>query len=461
MTLIISTSGIRGTIGGQAQQGLTPIDLVNYTKAYAQYIQQNPAKEYLVVVGRDARLSGEMCMSLVTGTLQSMGIHVRNIGLAPTPTVAMEVLNSHADGGIIITASHNPMEWNALKLLNHAGEFIDAKALASVKTYAADPHTSYADIEHLGTCTIKHNSLEEHIQEILKLRLVNTTAIAQADFWVGVDGINSVGGTAVPMLLEALGVEHIVSVHDEPHGRFAHPPEPLPEHLTALCGLVSAKKLDIGIAVDPDVDRVTFITEQGVCFGEEFSLVAIADYVLTEEKGVTVNNLSSSRALEEVAKKHGVKHFYAAVGEANVVACMKKELAVIGGEGNGGIIYPELHYGRDALVGIALLLSHLAVKKISLSELRKEYADYVMIKEKISLPDSLSEEALYKQLAQQYKEYSLNTADGLRIDFSDGSWVHVRGSRTEPIVRIYIEAANQQACQTLLDNIRTNISLIQ
>ena len=450
MTLIKSISGIRGTIGGKQGENLTPLDAVMYAAAYGVYIKKQRNKEnYRVVVGRDARISGEMIQQLVMNTLVGLGIHVIDLGLSTTPTVEMAVTLEHADGGIILTASHNPKQWNALKLLDHNGEFLNAKAGQQILDLAASGDFNFSEVDELGRITVNDAYIDMHIDEILDLPLVNKGAIDKANFRVVVDGVNSTGGIAVPLLLEALGV-HAVKLFCEPTGHFPHNPEPLKEHLTDLMEKVVAEKADFGIVVDPDVDRLAFVDENGEMFGEEYTLVAVADYVLKHKKGNTVSNMSSSRALRDVTEKHGGNYTASAVGEVNVVQMMKDTNAVIGGEGNGGIIYPELHYGRDSLVGIALFLSHLAESNVSVSELRKGYPAYFSSKKKIQLTPELDVDKILQTMEAKYTSEEINTIDGVKIDFPE-YWVHLRKSNTEPIIRIYTEARSQQEADMLAD----------
>ena len=442
MTLIKSISGIRGTIGGRPGDSLTPLDIVKYTAAFARLIgEQSGIKR--IVVGRDARLSGEMVENLVIGTLQSMGIEVIRLGLSTTPTVELAVPHEKAGGGIILTASHNPKQWNALKLLNQYGEFISDLEGQTVLKYGEEGDITFVDVDSLGKVITKDDYLDFHIDHILNLSLVDVEAIKHANFSVVVDAINSTGGTYVPALLKALGVENIEVIHGEPTGDFAHNPEPLAIHLTDLSEAVIAKKADLGIAVDPDVDRLCFMMENGELFGEEYTLVAVGDYVLSKQPGNTVSNLSSTRALRDVTLSYGYQYHASAVGEVNVVRKMKSTQAVIGGEGNGGVIYPESHYGRDALVGIALFLSHLAHKKMRASELKAYYPAYFMSKNKIELTPEINVDALLAALQNEYKNIPHHTVDGLKIDFEE-EWVHLRKSNTEPIIRIYSEAKSPE-----------------
>jgi phosphomannomutase len=450
MTLIKSISGIRGTIGGQVGDNLTPIDVVKFAAAYGVWVKQQRQKEnYKVVVGRDARISGKMVQNLVMNTLVGQGIHVVNVGLSTTPTVEMAVPMEHADGGIILTASHNPKQWNALKLLNKDGEFLNGKEGAKILEIAESDRMSFSDVDSLGKITKNQAYFDLHIIEVLDLPLVTVKAIEQSRFKVVVDGVNSSGGVIIPLLLERLGVD-VIKLYCDPNGHFPHNPEPLKEHLTDLSEKVVKERADFGIVVDPDVDRLAFVDENGEMFGEEYTLVACADYVLSITPGNTVSNMSSTRALRDVTEKHGGTYEASAVGEVNVVNLMKKNKVVIGGEGNGGIIYPESHYGRDALVGIALFLSLLADKKMRVSELRKTYPNYFMSKKKIELTLGLDVDAILNTMENRYKNEDLTTIDGVKIDFSD-SWVHLRKSNTEPIIRIYTEAKSQKEADALAD----------
>tara|TARA_R110002072_G_scaffold192257_1_gene349186 strand:- start:79939 stop:81327 length:1389 start_codon:yes stop_codon:yes gene_type:complete len=450
MTLIKSISGIRGTIGGAQGENLTPIDAVMYAAAYGTWVRRQRDKDsYAVVVGRDARISGEMIQQLVMQTLVGMGFHVIDLGLSTTPTVEMAVTMEHADGGIILTASHNPKQWNALKLLNNKGEFLNAENGQEILDIAEGGTIQFSEVDNLGRISINEAYIDLHIDEILELPLVNVSAIKKANFKVVVDAVNSTGGIAVPLLLEALGV-HPVKLYCDPTGHFPHNPEPLKEHLGDLMELVVKERADFGIVVDPDVDRLAFVDEKGAMFGEEYTLVAVADYILQHNPGTTVSNMSSSRALRDVTEKHGGTYTASAVGEVNVVQQMKDTNAVIGGEGNGGIIYPELHYGRDSLVGIALFLSHLAAEKIAVSELRKRYTSYFMSKKKIELTPQLDVDAILKEMESRYANEQINTLDGVKIDFAE-NWVHLRKSNTEPIIRIYTEAKSQDEADALAD----------
>ena len=448
MSLIKSISGIRGTIGGKVQENLTPIDAVTFAAAYGTWLKQHQNKEKIkVVIGRDARISGEMIQNLVQYTLIGLGIDVVNIGLSTTPTVEIAVPMEQADGGIILTASHNPKEWNALKLLNNKGEFIDAEDGASVLKIAQENDFNFASVDNLGEIFINDAYMDIHIDEVTQLPLVNTEAIKNRKFRVVVDGVNSTGGIIIPNLLKELGVE-VIKLYCEPNGNFPHNPEPLKEHLSDICKKVVEEKADFGIVIDPDVDRLAFICENGEMFGEEYTLVACADYILQKNKGNVVSNLSSSRALRDIAKKHNVGYYAAAVGEVNVVTEMKRTNAIIGGEGNGGIIYPELHYGRDALVGIVLFLSLLAEKNCTVKQLRDSYPAYFMSKNKIQLTEAINPEEILKKMEKKYTNEQISTIYGLKIDFAD-CWVHLRKSNTEPIIRIYTEAKSQNEADNL------------
>ena len=459
MTLIKSISGIRGTIGGRVGDNLTPIDAVKFAAAYGVWLKRQRQKDsYKVVVGRDARISGKMIQNLVMNTLVGQGIHVVNVGLSTTPTVEVAVPMEHADGGIILTASHNPKQWNALKLLNDKGEFLDGDDGAEILKIAESDDIVFADIDRLGKITKNDAYFDLHIIEVLDLPLVNVKAIEAERFKVVVDGVNSSGGIAIPLLLERLGV-HVVKLYCEPNGHFPHNPEPLKEHLTDISKKVVEERADFGIVVDPDVDRLAFIDENGEMFGEEYTLVACADYVLSRTPGNTVSNMSSTRALRDITEKYGGKYEASAVGEVNVVKLMKKNKVVIGGEGNGGIIYPELHYGRDALVGVALFLSLLADKKMSVSELRNTYPNYFMSKKKIELTPQLDVDGILKTMEKRYKNEQLTTIDGVKIDFPD-RWVHLRKSNTEPIIRIYTEAKSQEEANALADEFIEEIRAI-
>ena len=449
MTLIKSISGIRGTIGGAVDNGLTPIDAVKFAAAYGTWLQQQyPGKRLKVVIGRDARISGPMIASLVQQTLVGLGIDIIDLGLSTTPTVEIAVPMEGAQGGIILTASHNPKQWNALKLLNSKGEFISGAEGEALLQIAADEAFNFAEVDDLGKITPNNTYLDQHINAILNLPLVDAKAIAAAQFKVVVDAVNSTGGTFVPALLRALGVVEIEELYCEPTGHFPHNPEPLPEHLTELSSLVQTKGAHLGITVDPDVDRLALVCEDGSMFGEEYTLVAVADYILTHTPGPTVSNLSSTRALRDITEMRGLRYEAAAVGEVNVVLKMKEIGAVIGGEGNGGIIYPELHYGRDSLVGIALFLSHLAHKKLSMTVLRASYPNYVISKNKIDLAPTTNVDELLVLMAKKYEAFEVDTTDGLKI-YIDKEWVHLRKSNTEPIIRIYAESASEEKASAL------------
>lgn len=447
MTLIKSISGIRGTIGGGIGDGLNPVDIARFTAAYATYIAQNIGQTARkIVVGRDARISGAMLDQLVTGTLLGMGFDVVNIGMATTPTTELAVTMEQAAGGIILTASHNPKQWNALKLLNSKGEFLDAAAGELVLKIAEEESYCFADVDALGKLTIDESYTQKHIDHVLALELVDVEAIKAAKFSVAIDCVNSVGGIVLPALLNALGVANVEQLYCEPNGHFPHNPEPLPEHLTEISALMKAGKADVGFVVDPDVDRLAIVCEDGSMFGEEYTLVAVADYVLQRTLGNTVSNLSSTRALRDVTVKHNGSYEASAVGEVNVVTKMKATNAVIGGEGNGGIIYPASHYGRDALVGIALFLTHLANQKVKVSELRKTYPEYFISKNKIELTPAIDVDALLQAIKNNYQQYEVNDIDGVKIDFPTG-WVHLRKSNTEPIIRIYSEAGTMEQAE--------------
>ncbi|HVW14223.1 MAG TPA: phosphoglucosamine mutase [Mucilaginibacter sp.] len=458
MTLIKSISGIRGTIGGAAGEGLTPLDIVKFTSAYGAWAVKMTGKKK-IVVGRDARASGSMVNSLVTGTLQGLGITVIDLGLSTTPTVEVAVPKEEAAGGIILTASHNPKQWNALKLLNHDGEFISDAEGKQVLEMAESGEIKYADVNDLGQVVVDDSYLQKHIDMILALPLVDRNAVAKANFSIAIDCVNSTGGLFVPALLEALGVRTIHKLFCEPNGNFPHNPEPLPENLIALSQEVVKTRADLGIAVDPDVDRLAFVCEDGGMFGEEYTLVAVADYLLKNKKGNTVSNLSSTRALRDVTEKAGGEYHAAAVGEVNVVNTMKEVHAVIGGEGNGGVIYPDLHYGRDALVGIALFLSHLAKYGKSVSSLRSTYPGYFISKNKITLTPEMDIDGLLRKVEKKYNKQPHTTIDGLKIEF-DKEWVHLRRSNTEPIIRIYSEGNSETIADNLANKIITDIKEI-
>lgn len=457
MTLIKSISGIRGTIGGPPGNGLSPVDIVKFTAAFASFIKQQSGKQSLrIVVGRDARISGEMVNNLVAGTLMGMGADVIDGGLSTTPTVEMAVTRHKADGGIILTASHNPAQWNALKLLNNQGTFLSAEEGARVLELAEQAQFEFASADLLGKYSCDNNMINMHIEEILKLSLVDIEAIRRKDFRVAIDCVNSTGGISLPQLLDRLGVKQVETLYCEPNGKFPHNPEPLPENLTEISALVKKTKADVGFVVDPDVDRLAIITEKGEMFGEEYTLVAVADYVLRSEIGNTVSNLSSTRALRDVTESHGSQYFASAVGEVNVVQKMKEVNAVIGGEGNGGVIYPGLHYGRDALVGIALFLTFLAKSGKSCSALRAGYPQYYMSKNKIELSPGLDVDRILARVAASYKNQQVNLIDGVKIDF-ENEWVHLRKSNTEPIIRIYTESETQEKAQNLANQIMAEI----
>jgi phosphomannomutase len=459
MTLIKSISGIRGTIGGRPGHNLTPLDAVKFATAYAGWIKDACDKEHpTVVIGRDARLSGAMIQALVQNTLIGMGCHVVDLGLSTTPTVEIAVPKENADGGIILTASHNPKEWNALKLLNNKGEFLDGVEGQKILDNAADEDFDYSEVDDLGKVFVLENYIDKHIDEVLAMPVIQVDAIEKAEFTVVVDGVNSTGGIAIPELCRRLGVD-VVELYCDPTGHFPHNPEPLKEHLTDLCEAVLQHDADFGIVVDPDVDRLAFVDEKGEMFGEEYTLVACADYILSKKKGNTVSNLSSSRALRDVTEKHGGTYHAAAVGEVNVVKKMKEVDAVIGGEGNGGIIYPESHYGRDALVGVAMFLSLLTEKKMKVSELKASYPAYFMSKKKVQLTKGMPVDAILAKIQEKYAHEDLTTIDGVKIDFAD-EWVHLRKSNTEPIIRIYTESTSQQKADDLADRLIVELEAI-
>jgi phosphomannomutase len=438
MTLIKSISGIRGTIGGKAGEGLTPLDIVRFTSSYAKFISNQKHDSKVIVIGRDARISGEMLTNIVSGTLIGCGFNVLDIGLSTTPTVEVTVQNESAAGGIILTASHNPKQWNALKLLNYRGEFISADDGELILQYASSDDFVFSDVNQIGSYKFDDSFNNKHIDDVLGLDLVDVELIKSKNFKVVLDAVNSTGGFIIPILLEKLGVE-CVKLYCEPNGQFPHNPEPLPENLYEISKKVVESQSDFGIVVDPDVDRLAFVCEDGSMFGEEYTLVSVADFVLSKKSGNTVSNLSSTRALSDITKKHNGDYFASAVGEVNVVDMMKLNNAIIGGEGNGGIIYPELHYGRDALVGIALFLTQLAEKNLSCLSLRNSYPNYFISKNKIDLDPSINILNIFEQLAVKFSKYKTNTIDGLKIDFEDG-WVHLRKSNTEPIIRVYSES---------------------
>jgi len=440
MALIKSISGIRGTIGGDIEDGLNPLAIVKFVAAYATFIRKNTtSKTNKIVIGRDARISGPMVKQIVSGTLIGMGFDIVDLDLATTPTTEFAVIQEKACGGIILTASHNPKQWNALKLLNDKGEFLNSSDGEEVLRLAESEQFTFADVDSLGKIIPDNTYRQKHIESILKLDLVDVEAIKAANFRIAIDCVNSVGGIVIPELLYALGIKEIFKLHCAPHGNFAHNPEPLPEHLTEISQLVKDAKADLGFVVDPDVDRLAIVCENGDMFGEEYTLVAVSDYVLGNTPGNTVSNLSSSRALRDVTLLHGGKYNASAVGEVNVVEKMKATNAVIGGEGNGGVIYPESHYGRDSLVGIALFLSHLAKKKIKASELRASYPQYFMSKQKIELTKGIDTDKILSKIKEQFAAYDITDIDGVKIDYPD-KWVHLRKSNTEPIIRIYTEA---------------------
>ena len=448
MTLIKSISGIRGTIGGTINENLTPLDIVKFTAAYATFIKKSAGKENpRIVVGRDARISGEMVHRIITGTLIGMGCDVTDIGMATTPTTEIAVEKENAAGGIIITASHNPKQWNALKLLNHRGEFLNAAEGEEILSIAELEDFSFSPVDELGK-VIQKQYLHEHIQQVLSLELVDKAAIEAANFRVAIDCVNSVGGIAIPELLYALGVKEIFKLHCAPHGNFSHNPEPLPQHLTDLASLTRSSKATVGFAVDPDVDRLAIYCEDGEPFGEEYTLVAVSDYVLQHTPGNTVSNLSSSRALRDVTQARGGEYHAAAVGEVNVVTKMKETNAVIGGEGNGGVIYPALHYGRDSLAGIALFLTHLAKSGVTPSKLRKSYPSYFMAKQKVALTPDIDTEMILDKVKEKFSDQQITDIDGVKIDFAD-KWVHLRKSNTEPIIRIYSEAHSMEEAEEI------------
>ena len=456
MTLIKSISGIRGTIGGTPGDCLSPIDIVKFTSAFAFILKRESENRLKVVVGRDARVSGIMVNNLVTGTLMGMGIDVVDVGLSTTPTVEMAVMDLGADGGIILTASHNPWQWNALKLLNREGEFISSELGEQLLSLANSGSFTYAEVDKLGSITYDDSQIRKHIEKILTLPQVNAFAIKMAGFRVAIDAVNSTGGIAIPLLLKALGVEMIEELYCTPNGHFPHNPEPLPENLQEISKLVIKSKAHVGFVVDPDVDRLAIICEDGEMFGEEYTLVAVADYVLSTQPGNTVSNMSSTRALRDVTEKAGGRHYASAVGEVNVVEKMKEVNAVIGGEGNGGVILPEIHYGRDALVGIALFLSHLAQSGKRTSALRSSYPNYYISKNKIQLSPEMNVDLILKSIAEKYKKQPINNQDGVKIEF-DNEWVHLRRSNTEPIIRIYSESDSEAKAEVLARKIIDDI----
>ena len=450
MTLIKSISGIRGTIGGEVGENLTPIDIVKFTIAYTRFIaSKNNAKRLRIVVGRDARLSGEMVGNIIEGTLLGCGVDVINVGLCTTPGTEMAVITHKADGGIIITASHNPKQWNALKLLNEKGEFLNDKEGKQVLALAEQEDFLFPEIDAIGKVVLREDFNPTHIQQVLALRLVDVEKVKARKFKVVVDAVNSIGGVVIPALLRELGCE-VVELNCEPNGHFAHNPEPIPQNLTEITEVVRREGADLGVVVDPDVDRLALVNEDGTMFGEEYTLVAVADYILSREKGNTVSNLSSSRALSDVTVAHGGEYSASAVGEVNVTTKMKEVGAVIGGEGNGGVIYPELHYGRDALVGVALFLTHLAEQGVTMTELRKRYPAYFASKNKIELTPAIDVDKVLRTIKERYAAERVNDIDGVKIDFAE-SWVHLRKSNTEPIIRIYTEAKSVEEADALAE----------
>ena len=460
MALIKSISGIRGTIGGAPSEGLSPVDIVKFTAAYATFIKKNsPIGSNVIVVGRDARISGKMVSSIVVSTLNAMGFDVVNIGLASTPTTEIAVTEEKADGGIIVTASHNPTQWNALKLLNHKGEFLNDAEGKQVLKIAEEESFKFAEVFDLGTEYINETYNRRHIDQVLALDLVDVDAIKKADFTVAVDAVNSVGGVVIPQLLRALGVKNVIELNCEATGHFAHTPEPIPENLTQISDLMKEGKADVGLVVDPDVDRLAIVMENGEMFVEEYTLVAIADYVLSQTPGSTVSNLSSSRALRDVTERHGCTYTASAVGEVNVTTEMKRTGAVIGGEGNGGVIYPASHYGRDALVGVALFLTLLAKSGKKVTELKATYPAYAIAKNKIELTPDINVDAILEEIKNVYASEKITDIDGVKIDFADG-WVHLRKSNTEPIIRIYSEAATMEEADAMADKIKALVDKI-
>lgn len=460
MALIKSISGFRGTIGGQVGEGLSPIDTVKFTAAFAAFIKELYGKDKItIVLGRDARVSGEMVSNLVVGTLMGMGVDVIDTGLSTTPTVEVAVTDLKADAGIILTASHNPMQWNALKFLNNKGEFISASEGKRVLEIAEEDNYNFAQVEHLGKYITDDTTVDKHIEKVLALELVDVEAIKQAGFRVAFDAVCSTGGFVLNKLLKALGVKEIVALNEEPTGVFPHNPEPLPENITQICNEVVAKKCDVGFIVDPDVDRLAIVSENGQPFVEEYSLVSIADYVLKHTPGTTVSNMSSTRALRDVTEAKNQQYFASAVGEVNVVEMMKKHNAVIGGEGNGGIIYPAIHYGRDALVGIALFLTLLAKSKITCSQLRATYPNYEISKNKMELTKDMNVDSILEQMAEKYKDYEVSTIDGVKINI-EKEWVHLRKSNTEPIIRVYSESKDLDSANKLAQKIINEIKEI-
>ena len=459
MTLIKSISGIRGTIGGKPGEGLSPLDIVKFTSAYGEWLKKQTNDSLKVVVGRDARISGLMLENLVISTLVGLGIDVVNLGLSTTPTVEIAVPLEKANGGIILTASHNPKQWNALKLLNFKGEFISGDDGIELLEIAEKEDFTYSGVDDLGSITQRDDYFDIHIQEILNNELVDVNAIKSADFEVAIDAVNSTGGLVLPKLLKALGVKKVHKLFCEPNGQFPHNPEPLPENLTEISKKVIDEKADIGIVVDPDVDRLALVCEDGSMFGEEYTLVAVADYILSQKKGNTVSNMSSTRALRDITESHGGQYFPSAVGEVNVVNEMKSKNAVIGGEGNGGVIFPELHYGRDALIGIALILTHMAKTGKSAKSLRNSYPNYHISKNKIELTADINVDLILKKMEAKYAHENVNTIDGVKIDFNE-EWVHLRKSNTEPIIRVYSESASKEKAESLAAKIISEIKEI-
>ena len=459
MTLIKSISGIRGTIGGPVGENLTPIDVVKFTTAYVRLIaERNPGKKLVIVIGRDARISGEMVSNLVEGTLLACGADVINVGLCTTPGTEMAVITKEADGGIIITASHNPRQWNALKLLNASGEFLSDAEGKRVLAMAEENDYDYPAIDGIGHVLAREDFNDEHIRLVLGLRLVDVEAVRRRHFKVVVDAVNSVGGIVMPKLLRALGCE-VVELNCEPTGEFAHNPEPLPEHLTEISQVIVREKADLGVVVDPDVDRLAFVSEDGSMFVEEYTLVAVADYILSTQCGNTVSNLSSSRALRDVTERHGGKYYASAVGEVNVTTKMKEVGAIIGGEGNGGVIYPELHYGRDALVGTALFLTYLAKRGLTMTQLRATYPAYFASKNKIQLTPAIDVDKVLREIKERYRNEQVNDTDGVKIDFPE-NWVHLRKSNTEPIIRVYTDAKSMDEAEALAQRFIAEIKQI-
>jgi len=458
MSLVISISGIRGTIGGIPGEGLTPIDTVQFTSAYASWLKSRSGKDQpSVVLGRDARISGPMVEQLVTATLSAMGLNVYLLGLATTPTVELVVTELGADGGIILTASHNPAQWNALKLLNDKGEFLSAKDGETILKKVRINDYTYADVKKLGTIKPLEGMDVKHINQVIDLDLVNVQRIEEKKFRVAIDCVNSVGGIILPGLLKALGVEEVIELYCDPTGDFPHNPEPLPEHLSEISETMVREKADVGFVVDPDVDRLAIVCEDGSMFGEEYTLVAVSDYILSQTPGNTASNLSSTRALRDVTEGYGQSYFPAAVGEVNVVEAMKQNQCVIGGEGNGGIIYPALHYGRDALVGIGLFLTHLAKSGLICSDLRKCYPDYSISKNKITLPEHVDADRLLDDFKKKYADFDVNTIDGVKVDMPEG-WIHLRKSNTEPIIRLYAEAGTREEADQLAEKAISTIN---